>query len=957
MAVKIIDVKQVKGNFYGGLPYRVSWSFGGESEPSKLTVDVVNEKGQYQKANLSFLNTETVTIGKFKFEGFLVSYSLNTTPEQKTLTLEYVDKSVLLDKFWVGLHKQHGDKNSPWPNTIILGKQYHPCDVNMDSMVDYTEKNVKLIDPCDPCPYSPVDKYDEACDPRNELVENYETYYTFSELINRVKRVVPDLSIDFDASNLYMYKAQHIGDLRSVLSSWCSDLGLSFFWDPVSNKFIFKPRNSFSQTPIKYEDIIALPEALEVNYSENILDTYSQGFIGTYERPGGLEEYQCQESTWKMLRPLTLDDFFLKSNKPLASKYNEILSPRNVAVALSYYSPTLRDAFLWFSHYGIQTAQDAEKYLSSSSSSVTPPSTPTPSTPSTPSPPSTTRIPSQGKSSNSTSTTKGNTFVASINTIPANNFSYNTRGNDNCGSINNLNSSSNSVGDPSVLTFFGNMIIKKVYAQNSDDPESGGVFQQLKGLMTTELKEFYDQFTIGQNPGYYFFIAEVSEDGYDEAVNVDRNLATQVLGKYYFNKFRTIVTGASDDESECEIGTPDEDASGQWYKAKQGTENMEIFKYGHDENSLIDTLKKSIKTDIDENKNVDQKRLGKQGLNKDPEDYVANSFVLVNRNGPKWSPEKEYADKWFGKFYAWWGDQIFRKFIDSNGRPDVLFQLFPEASFNENIKLFIVKEVPQGFNVSVDLVRHPLEQTGGSKIRLEEDQFGQQFSINEGPWGLLSTNCYQIRLDGDAMPIFPPPGSFIQELNSYQDECETVPSYSLLNDELYSPASTSYSGPGYRTFISCSSEFPKLKNKFHHVFALEPLNIRNVRKVTYVNYQLSEDNVAIFGDSCIPDKNKLDSYLRDLGSTSQYSYSDKFFQINFKLADVIPKIWTLEQGLSSISVEVTENGTFTSYGFSTKVIQPPSLTFMEQNFRNQKRAAFGNKIGLLSSVKAKTIRH
>jgi hypothetical protein len=699
MAIKIIDVKQVQGNFYGGLPYRVSWSFGGESEPSKLTVDVVNEKGQYQKANLSFLNTETIQVGNFTFEGFLVSYSLNTTPEQKTLTLEYVDKSVGLDRFWVGLHKQHGDKNSPHPNTIILGKQYHPCDINMDSTVDYTEKNVRLIDPCDPCPYSPVDKYKEACDPRIDKVENFETYYTFSELINGIKKNLQDFNIDFDASNLYMYKAQHIGDLRSVLSSWCSDLGLSFFWDPINNKFVFKPRYAFSKTPIRYEDILRMPDALEVNYSENILDTYSQGFIGSYERPGGLEKYPCREDTWKMLRPLTLNDFFRPLRKPIASKYRGTLSPRNISVALSYYSPALRDAFLWFNFYGITTAKEAEKYLGQSSSAPDDDDVPDDDSsddePSSPDSPTSSTGPVKGRDPNTGSSTKGNTFVASVTPVPEENFTYDTKESDNCGSIMDISISNRERGDESMLTFFGNMVIKKVYSQNSDIPENRASFQKLKTIMeqrSPELKKFYDKFRVGENPGYYFFVAEVSEEGYDEAVNVDRNLANQLMGKYYFNKFRTIVTGASDDESECEVGTPDEDSSGQWFKAKQNSENISIFKFGHDPGTLVEGLKKVIIEDAKANEKTDRDRLNKtrsedpdsdeESTPLDPKDYVANSFILVGRNEPKWSPVKEYADKWFGSFYSWWGDKMFRKFEESNGRPDALFELYPDSFFN-----------------------------------------------------------------------------------------------------------------------------------------------------------------------------------------------------------------------------------------------------------------------------------
>jgi hypothetical protein len=133
-------------------------------------------------------------------------------------------------------------------------------------------------------------------------------------------------------------------------------------------------------------------------------------------------------------------------------------------------------------------------------------------------------------------------------------------------------------------------------------------------------------------------------------------------------------------------------------------------------------------------------------------------------------------------------------------------------------------------------------------------------------------------------------------------------------------------------------------------------NVEKVQQVNYVDYQLAESNVAIFGNQCVPDEGILTAYMEDLGSTSQYSYSDPLFDVSFKLAGVVPEVWDVNQGLSSMTVEVTENGTFTTYGFGTKIIQAPGVSYMEQNLRSQKRSPFGNQLGLMTSVKTKTIR-
>jgi hypothetical protein len=966
--MRVIPVDQVDGDFYGGYPYRVSWSFNGESQPSTLTVDVVNENGTYSTPSLSLNSIKTVGLGGFTFNGFLVGYSLNTSAEQKTLSLEYVDQSILLDKYWVGLKDIHPEAT----NVILVGKQYHPCDVNMDSSIDYEEEESRLIDPCDPCPFSPVDKYKEACDPRLKDIETFETYYTFSDLINRVRSTLSNITLNYDASNLYMYKAQHVGNLRSVLSSWCSDLGLSFFWDPTADELIFNSRASFGENaPVSYSTIKDDPDAVEVNYKENILNTFSQGFMGRFERPGKFVKYQCRQDSWKMLRPITLDDLFLPDPSPVSSRYNGAVSAKSVAVALSYYSSSLRDAFLWFIHYGILRPNDLESYIdgednneedtgegSDTDDGQSPDQETTPSE-NTGSNRKTIisangSVRSGGSGSGSGSTV-GNSFQASIQSVDPGVFNYSTA--DDCGTIHNISSNGNSRNSASLLADFGGMKIKAVYHINSDNSTHKSNFIKCRNNMPPELVQIYmgndGTFT---DPKFYFFVAECSEEAYDEAVSSDRNLASNFLGKYYFNKFKTIVTGASDDETECSIQGPSEDGSGRWHKAKQGAENIEIFRFGHDVGSMVDNLKTSMVDDINENIRTEEQRLQTSGSDKQPENYVANSFILFSRSSPKWYPEREYGDKWYGELYAWCNQQIPHKYANSDGRPDILYTMFPEAKWNENIKLFMVREV-DSLTVDVQKVNHEKEIPGGYKIRIEEDEFGEQFRINEGPWGLLSTECYEISFDGGAMRIFTPPGSFIEELDNYEDECATAPSYSLLSDELYDPITTSYAGPGYRIFASCSSEFPKFTSKFEHTVKIDAPDASVVRKVDYVDYQLSEENIAIFGNSCQPDRNILSDYLLDVGSTSEYSYSNALYDINFKLAGVVPKIWSVKEGLSSMSVEVSENGAFTTYNLSTKIIQPPSVSYTEQNLRFSRRAAFGNKLGTMTSVSVKTIRH
>jgi hypothetical protein len=178
---RVIDINQIKGNFFGGLPYNVNWDFGGGEDPSKLSISVVNENGVYSTPTPSFNKTEKINIGNFSFEGYLVSYSLKGSPNQKTLDLEYVDKAINLEKWYIGLDTKQGNKNKNTTDRLILvGKPYHPCDTNMDSSISFEEGGERQIDYCDPCPFMPEDKYDEACDPILTEFEIFDVYYTFN---------------------------------------------------------------------------------------------------------------------------------------------------------------------------------------------------------------------------------------------------------------------------------------------------------------------------------------------------------------------------------------------------------------------------------------------------------------------------------------------------------------------------------------------------------------------------------------------------------------------------------------------------------------------------------------------------------------------------------------------------------------------------------------------------------
>ena len=370
--MKIIDVKNIKGNFFGGMPFDANWSFAGGDSPSKLVVSVVNESGTYgsPEVSLGFDRTETITIGDFKFQGYLVSYEFTKSPEKKILILTYVDKGTDLDRYFVGLNHRWGksgaDDNSLSNHLILVGKSYHPCDQDLDSTVEYTEVEGQ-VDPCDPCPEMPLNKYDNACDETLEEFNIFEVYYTFNELIDKISDI---FNCNFNASQYKEYKSTHVGPLRAVLNSWCSDLGLAFFWDPIENRLNFVSRKNGITIPTQ-SSLENNADVIDLDYASSVENTFTQGSIGYFGVQGNVENYVCEQYTLENLNCLSLgalaEDGTFNSgggesgggNSP-GNKLADFsdYQAKEVAVALSYYSSEMRDAILWFNHYGIYEAKN-----------------------------------------------------------------------------------------------------------------------------------------------------------------------------------------------------------------------------------------------------------------------------------------------------------------------------------------------------------------------------------------------------------------------------------------------------------------------------------------------------------------------------------------------------------------------------------------------------------------------
>lgn len=868
MSHQVINASQVRGNFYGGLPYNVNWSFNGGESPSTLKVSVVNEAGRYSTPKLSF-KSESVRIGKFHFNGYLTEYEIKSSASQAILDLTYTDQSIDLDRYFVALRHKHGGPSLGLNNVIYVGKQYHPCDENLDSTIDYNEATkLEGFDNCDPCPFMPEDKYKAACDPVLKNFEIFDVYYTFNELIQKIPR---QFNVKLDARKYSFYKSQHIGTLRSVLSSWCGDLGLSYFWDPVKNQLSFIDRKQ----PIRIPDVPNDREIIDLGQGSTIANTFARGFIGSFEKAAELKDYRCEEESKQNLKCVNIQDLFEKQKPAGASALASPEAPlesdiRELTSVISYLGKEARTAFLWFWYYQNLGPEDLNnKYLITESKA--------------------------GEDDDS---------------------------------------------EKKVLKYFGNMKIRDVYWAGSTNQEQNRKFLQLKEQLSDVDKDRFrnEDKRRGRNPdrdpSYYFFLAEVDEELTEKQLETDINLARNFLGKFWYKKFRVNVPGATNKNSQVEVETPEGEGSAQWYPVDENLVTLPIFNFGHQSKSFIGEIIKNIDKDKLENEqSIDNAREAARNFEKNNTTLRnLNSFILMERN-TKWhipggeNGNGEDALQWYDSLFQWYKDVSPQVFGNAEGRPEFLKKIAPEAENNSNYKLFICRDLKGTrdpyFKVEFQQVIHPDEpKKRKNKTEDVEDVYGNTVTINKGPWGLVDNKCIRIKMPG--ITFFPP----VQALGNNRFFEETD------NDGDGDTETQTDGDSGFVVYTTSSADFKKYIPKQELVYAVNTNNT-NCAKIDYNINQIQEDNLSkLNAGKCLIDGRAFAAYVEEIAQFSAYTQSQPSRKMSFKTAGIFPVRYGVDQGLSSVNIEVSDNGIFTSYSFEDSIVQPPSDSYIDQYMRD-----------------------
>jgi hypothetical protein len=327
MAIKTIP--KISGPDFGGVIYGLNTDIGYSNSASKLTLSIVNANGNYILPTLN--KPESVSFGNFSFNGVVWSYNLKESAGEKTLEVTLIDNSIILDRYYVLLWKRGFLGLGGTPQ--VKNKTFNFSDESILVPVKSNEGGgfgfTRFIERRLGSRTVSAESYSLGSSSvgnaiivgrekfANSACDIPDTYYTFS-----------DLNIPCNVSNKpsnNTWKATHEGTLRSVLSSWCSDLGFDYYWDFSSDTLVF------------YDVSRGISSIKNITASNIISKEYSSSMEGTF-RHYGIAYTAMPKSPVKTIsstRNITL--LYNISPYPVSYFINKIDTPQSITSGRERY--------------------------------------------------------------------------------------------------------------------------------------------------------------------------------------------------------------------------------------------------------------------------------------------------------------------------------------------------------------------------------------------------------------------------------------------------------------------------------------------------------------------------------------------------------------------------------------------------------------------------------------------
>jgi hypothetical protein len=251
--------KITPGKFGNAFIRGINLDIGLSDNPTTIQVALVNNNGKYKNygSSLSFLSPFNITIGQdLKIVSYLVGQKTKSSSNDKTLELEFIDGSHILDRVYVGgigVHtldrRAYNYQGQVATIPVVCESCYADSIISVNSYKDLAELKTVI-----PITFPPLtgrvlrvangnfvgnNQYGGAVFVGNEKFTNTscdlpEVDYSFTELKQACKNMkididIPDLSLN--GAGAPLLRRTYWGTLREVLQKWCADFGIAFTYD------------------------------------------------------------------------------------------------------------------------------------------------------------------------------------------------------------------------------------------------------------------------------------------------------------------------------------------------------------------------------------------------------------------------------------------------------------------------------------------------------------------------------------------------------------------------------------------------------------------------------------------------------------------------------------------------------------------------------------------------------
>lgn len=859
----ILTIPGVQGNFYGGKPYDISFDLNFSEEPSELVIKVINENSSYRKPDLtnSLSQPQIISVDGFSFIGHLISYKNNKTVSVKDLELTYVDCSKILDCIFVGLHKRHGINTDQ--------NYYQPTSTKVPNVLEnpnFVQNNMII-----------VGRELHPCDTNGNGV--------------------------FDAQD------------KELLVDWC---------DPCPNcppkkyEGACQEMNDYKIFQVKYQfkDLLA-KIGVSVNFDFGLLYRDYTGTLRSVLQQWcadyGLTFYWdfSKSSISTALHFVDLNKPINVANPPNDCTITEILEGESVEHSQShgvvtyfeqqgeiktYPCATSRIYNLYPLKYGdlidLNKYDDAAKWIS--------------------------------------------WFEMSI---ALSYYSYALR---DCfwwfyaRKITNREEArkwelKESVQTPAyiynkTLPEFGGMVIRKVigFEQSDEWNACNKILQQAGQLEDYQSRSEQLRGKEGSktNPSYYFVVVDVNQEMMTRRNEYDNRLARDFLGRYWVRSVTPNLCGSSTYDSDIKVYAPDAN-NAKFCKRIENDVAQQIFTFGHERHSHIDEFLDNVKKDK-HGKEIKQKI--DIGNDVEIEGDLTQSFILAERS-PKWYPnENNIADyKETLDYY----ESLAWKFVGEDGKPPELASIYPELKEvkdkdgnvikNPNTRLMVVQEIDKELPITITHIPNFLEPDEAGSIKVRSDSgYLVDPNTNEsilGQYGLKDNDTLWVTFDG--FQFMTPVGAFMA-LGNPPDEIGTNKRFTdsrryLLDDGIYSVlVSQGFSTPVY---------IPKVQTA-----VVDVPNETNIMSLEVNSVNISSEDLRTFlaGQFCTPNNAAIQQYHKGVNKHMRIVNNTPIKTLEYKQVGTPKFIPSPQNGLNSVTINVNDDGVFTSFSLSDKILATPS---------------------------------